>query len=362
VARMGGDEFAILLDEIGDQSDAVRIARRVQARLRTPFQIEGHELVTTTSIGIALSSPGYTHPEEMLRDADVAMYRAKALGKARHEIFDRTMHERSRPLPQIELALGRAVERRQLRLLYQPIVTLEDHGVWGFEALLRWQHPQRGELTPGEFLAVAEESGLIVPIGEWVLGEAVRQLAEWTARLPGGDALRVSVNLSRSELLHGTLATRVDRMLDAAGIGADRIFLELTETTLMNEQAGAALAELAEVGIRLHVDEFGTGVISLGTLERMPVQALKIARAFVARIRDDGGESELVRTVVDLAHNLGKEVIAAGVEDGARAGVLTRLGCELAQGNHFARPLEPQAAEAFLRRSTRVRDERHPGH
>jgi diguanylate cyclase (GGDEF)-like protein/PAS domain S-box-containing protein len=353
VARLGGDEFTILLDEIGDVDAAERIAERVQAELAAPFDLEGHEVFTSASIGIALSTAGYDEPEHMLRDADLAMYRAKALGRNRVEQFDHGMREGAVARLRLETDLRHALERGEFRLLYQPIVSQASGRTVGFEALLRWQHPTRGLLLPDQFLRVSEETGLMVVVGGWVLEQACRQLATWLAAYPDREKLGVSVNVSAKQLLQPELAGEIRRVLKQTGVPAHKLKLEVTEDVVMEraEAAAVVLEQLKAMEVRVYLDDFGTGYSSLSYLRRFPLDALKIDRFFVSRM-EDPENLEIVRAIVTLARNLGLRVIAEGVETPAQAAQLRVLECEYLQGHLFSGPLTPEAAGELLERET----------
>jgi diguanylate cyclase (GGDEF)-like protein/PAS domain S-box-containing protein len=343
VARLGGDEFAMLIDGIDRGTDAVRTAQRIQDELLVPFRIGAHEIFTTVSIGIALSTTGYTDPQDVLRDADIAMYRAKARGKARHEVFDTAMHERTVQLLQFETDLRRAIERGELRVHYQPVMRMESGGVAGFEALLRWQ---RGDtLVPADqIIAVAEETGLIVPIGEWVLREALRQLREWQR-----DDIDIHVNLSARQLLQPDVVERVAAAIEESGIAPRRLHLEVTESILIDnaDAAAALLRALREIQVRLSLDDFGTGYSSLSSLRQFPFDMLKIDRSFLLDA-DVRRVDEIVRTVAGLARVLGMEVTVEGLETAEQAARMRELGIAYAQGFYFARPLPPDEAVRLL--------------
>ena len=350
VARFGGDEFVILLDDIKEFRDATRVATRIHVELASPFNIGGNEVFTSTSIGIALSVHGYDKPEDCLRDADTAMYRAKALGKARHEIFDKSMHDRAVTLLDLETDLRRAVERREFLVHYQPIVALETSRISGFEALLRWQHPARGLVFPTEFISVAEETGLIVPIGQWILGEACRQTRIWQEQIGAQKPLAISVNLSSKQFLQPDLVERINQMLLKTGFDPRSLKLEITESVVM-ENAGEATArirQLRDLGVELYLDDFGTGYSSLSYLHRFPVDTLKIDRSFISRMGARDKDSEIVRTIVELAHNLHMEVIAEGVETEEQLSHLKALQCEYGQGYYFSKPLDAKSAERLI--------------
>ena len=354
VARLGGDEFTILLEGLDHITDAVRTARRIQEQLLMPFDIEGHEIFTTASIGIALSTTRYERPEDVLRDADIAMYRAKSRGKARHEVFDTAMHDRAVKMLQFETDLRRAVERDELRLLYQPIVSLRDGMLVGFEALVRWD--RGGELVGADdIIPVAEETGLIISIGQWVLGEALRQLAEWDAAGLGDASLDMHVNLSPKQLLQPNLVEQVTSALRTSGIAAQRLHLEVTESVLIEsaEAAAALLQDLKAAGVRLSLDDFGTGYSSLSSLRQFPFDMLKIDRSFLI----DGGQpqrtDEIVRTVSTLAGILGMDVTIEGLETHEQAQRMRELAIQYAQGFYFARPVRAEEVVALLSASPR---------
>jgi diguanylate cyclase (GGDEF)-like protein/PAS domain S-box-containing protein len=353
VARMGGDEFAILLNDIAHFDDAIRVAERVLHDLKLPFNLDGHEVFTTASIGIALSNNGYETAEAVLRDADIAMYRAKADGKARYEVFDMVMHARVVALLQLENDLRRAIERAEFCLHYQPIVSLADGRVAGFEALVRWQHPERGLTGPTEFIPLAEETGLIIPLGRWVLRAACEQMRRWQALAPACGPLKVSVNISGRQFAQGDLCAQIEQALAAADFDPRCLQLEITESVLMEnaQTIVPALTRLRELGVELALDDFGTGYSSLSYLRRFPIQTLKIDRSFVAR--DDPENAEIVRTIILLARNMGKDAVAEGVETPAQLATLRALDCPYAQGYLFSRPQDAAAIERLL---TRTRD------
>jgi diguanylate cyclase (GGDEF)-like protein/PAS domain S-box-containing protein len=349
VARLGGDEFAILLDDIEDEREASRVVDRIQQELRNPFVLDGHEVFSTASIGITFGGPTDRRPEELLRDADTAMYRAKALGRDRHEIFDEAMHARAVAALTLETDLRRGLERGELRLLYQPIVSLESGRTVGLEALVRWQHPERGLLAAADFVPLAEETGLIVPVGHWVMEEACR--AARACREAGAAPLPISVNLCAREFTQGDLAARMRALLDRHGLGADCLRVEITESLIMEdpEAAIARCVALREMGVGIEIDDFGTGYSSLSALRRFPVDALKIDRSFVLGVHERTEDTEIVRAIVSLAAALRLGVVAEGVETEEQAAALRALGCTLAQGYLFAPPLARDQAFARVR-------------
>ncbi len=350
LARLGGDEFTILLDDIRDVSEATRVADRIQKELMFPFNLGGHDVFTTASIGIALSATGYERPEDLLRDADTAMYRAKALGKARCEIFDTVMHARAVARLQLETDLRRAVERQELQNHYQPIVSLQTGTIAGFEALVRWKNPRRGLILPSEFIPVAEETGLILSIGPWVLLEACCQLSRWQMQRPDSPQLTVSVNLSGKQFMQPDLVEQTAQILRKANLDPRSVKLEITESVIMEntESVTAMLMQLRALNIQLGIDDFGTGYSSLSYLHRFPIDTLKIDRSFVSRMGVERENAAIVRTIVSLAHNLGMNVIAEGVETKEQLAQLRALGCEYAQGDFFSKPLDGEAATALI--------------
>ncbi len=350
VARLGGDEFAILLEDITDFAEVDKVAERIDLELEKPFNIHGHEFYTGASLGIALSSTGYERPEELLRDADTAMYRAKSGGRGRRVFFDPTMHVRAMARLHLENDLRRAVDRQEFEVLFQPLAELAAGRLIGFEALVRWRHPDKGLMAPSEFLRVAQETGLSARIGWWVLGEACRRLKAWQERFSWARELSVSVNLDAQQLSSAELLERVDSELSATDLEARCLRLEITEAMIIDnpELTGRVLSSLRSQGIGLYVDDFGTGYSSLSQLHRFPVDTLKIDRSFIARMSAGGEDLEIVRTIVSLAHNLRLTVLAEGVETEDQLASLKDLGCEYAQGFLFARPLAPGAVEDLL--------------
>ncbi|HEY9699006.1 MAG TPA: EAL domain-containing protein [Trichocoleus sp.] len=347
VARLGGDEFVILLEDIKDTAAVAIVAERIKHELALPFNLEDNEVYTAASIGIAFSTLNYENPEDLLRDADTAMYRAKAQGRARYEIFHPGMHINALALLQLETDLRRAIERQELRLHYQPIIALRTLQVIGFEALIRWQHPQRGIIYPNEFISLAEETGLIMPMSEWCLREACHQMKAWETKF--SQPLTVSVNLS-SKQFTPQITVQVQQILKETGLAPQRLKLEITESLLMEnaESAIDTLSELRELGIQLAIDDFGTGYSSLSYLHRFPIDTLKIDRSFINKIDVDGEQLAIVRTIITLAWNLGMEVVAEGVETTKQLSQLRSLHCEYAQGYLFAKPLAESSVEQLI--------------
>lgn len=352
VARLGGDEFTILLNRCGDIDEVASVAERLQHKISQPFRIDNYEVFTTASIGIIMSNNTRRAPEDFLRDADAAMYRAKESGKARYEIFDRDMHVRNMNLLQVEMDLRHAVERREFEVLFQPIVALDSGSIREFEALIRWRHPKHGLVGPNEFVHVAEETGLIIPIGKWILEESCRQIVRWQENFE--HPLSISVNLSAKQLMHPNLTQYVAAILTETRLDPRQLKLEVTETNVMehSERALAVLNALDKLGISLSTDDFGTGYSSLSYLQRFPFDRLKIDRSFVDKM-DEGEKSiAIVKTILMLGENLGIEVVAEGIETEAQLETLRSLGCRLGQGYLFSRPVEASAIEEMLRQVT----------
>jgi predicted signal transduction protein with EAL and GGDEF domain len=346
IARLGGDEFAMLIEEIDHEADAVRTAQRIQDALSMPFDVGGHEIFTTVSIGIALSTSGYQRAHDVLRDADIAMYRAKSRGKARHELFDTAMHERALTRLEFETDLRRAIERGELRVYYQPIVSMLTGKLLGFEALVRWQ---RGDelISAEEIVAVAEETGLIVPIGEWVLREALRQVRAWSSM---NGALDIHVNLSARQLLHPNVVDRVTDALAESGVDPRRLQLEVTESVLIDsaETAAALLRSLRDVQVGLSLDDFGTGYSSLNYVRRFPVDILKVDKSFIDGVTEGGESSALTAAVIELASILNLKPVAEGIERADQLEQLIAMKCDLGQGFLFAKPLPTDELEDLL--------------
>lgn len=356
VGRLGGDEFVVLLSEMLVEDDAVQVAERIQESLENPFDLSGSEVYISASIGIALSAAGHLRAEDMLRDADIAMYRAKANGRARYQVFDQEMHQQATSHLQLETEMRQALERGDFALYYQPIMNLETNRLAGFEALVRWIHPERGVISPIEFIPAAEENNLILPLGRWILQESCRQLREWQKKNPAAEDLKVSVNLSGKQFLQSDLAEQIVLSLVAADLAPRCLKLEITESYLMenSEKVTEIMERLREIGVEISLDDFGTGYSSLSYLHRLPVDYLKIDRSFVSRITDSRENSEIVYTIIKLAQNLKMKVIAEGIETIEQLEHLKSLKCEYGQGFYFSKPVEASAAERFIVENTPV--------
>ena len=350
VARLGGDEFAILIHRVEDASGAIHVADRIQDILSMNFSIDGNDVMVTASIGIAHSSTGYTNPEEILRDADIAMYRAKAEGKARYEIFDRDMHQSAVALLKLETELRRSVHRGEFIMNYQPIVSLKGGRIVGFEGLVRWQHPERGIVTPSQFIAIAEETGLIVPLGWWVLRESCRQTRIWQKMFPGEPSLWISVNMSGKLFMNSEMVDQLLSILEETGLAPSSLRIEVTENVVMDhaDLAVRNLMELRALGVQISIDDFGTGYSSLSYLQRFHYDQLKIDRSFVSQLAFPGDSRAIVETILNLANSLGIGVIAEGIETAEQVDRLRQMQCPHGQGFWFSRPLAVSAAEELI--------------
>ena len=350
VARLGGDEFGLLLEDVADAQTADAVALRIEEELAKPLLFEGRKVFITASIGISLSSARIGSPEEMLRDADHAMYHAKAKGKARHEVFDSGMSAPALDRMDLEMDLRSAISRHEFRLHYQPILRLDTGRITEVEALIRWQHEKRGLLQPDAFIGLTEETGLIVPIGQWVLSEACRQARVWQLEFPSDPPLVMSVNLSAKQFQHPQLVDEITLALTESGLEASCLKLEITESVVMQDAPAtlAKLKELKDLGIRLAIDDFGTGYSSLGYLKSFPVDTLKIDRSFVRGLSVEGGDSAIVRAVVTVAKSLNMDVTAEGIETDQQRIELKALGCDRGQGFLFARPADAEHVSPLL--------------
>ena len=346
LARLGGDEFIILLEGIRDCGDAIRVAERIQERLGTPFVVEGQEVVMTASIGIAFCATSYAKSEELVRDAEIAMYRAKQEGKARCHVFDNAMHASAVKRLRIETDLRRALELGEFRVHYQPIVSLQSGQIVGFEALSRWQRPE-GLLSPAHFIEIAEETGIILPMNRLLLREACLQLRAWHSQFPCDPPLIISVNITPKEFAQPDLAAQIGTILGEVGIDPSSIDVEITESIAMADpqRSNQILSELKTLGVHLSIDDFGTGYSSLSRLQGFPVDTLKIDRTFISEMDTN---REIVRIIIMLAHNFGLRVVAEGAETAEQVSLLKQMKCELVQGYFFARPGDHTAAQALL--------------
>jgi len=349
LARLGGDEFAILLDDIRDAVEAVRVAERVQAQLATPFVVDEQEIVISASIGIASNPSPHTKVEDLVRDADIAMYRAKRGGKVRCEVSDQGMHANTMKRLKLETDLRRALDQGEFRVYYQPIVSLNTGRITGFEALSRWQRPE-GVLPPIEFIKVAEETGLIVLMNRLLMKEACQHLRSWQTEFPSSSPLTMSVNVTYREFSQPDVTTEIRQCLEQTGVDPCCLQLEIIETIAMDdaEKSGQVLSQLKALGVGLSIDDFGTGYSSLTRLRRIPVDTLKIDRTFVSTMDQELENLEIVRAIIMLAHNLGLKVIAEGAEREEHVHLLKQLDCETAQGYFFSRPVEAHAILKLL--------------
>ena len=359
LARPGGDEFAVLAEELHDPSDAIRVAERIQERLAVPFDANGHEIVISASIGIAFSSSGRAEAQEMLGDAEIAMYRAKHTGRGRCEVFDNAMHAGALKRLKLETDLRKALALGEFRVHYQPIVSLHSGQIVGFEALTRWQRPE-GIVMPGEFIGVADEIGIILPLNRQLMQETCGQLRSWHGLFPSDPPLTIAVNITPKQFSQPDLASQIDTILQQTGVDPRCVDLEIAETIAMADadRSAVVLSELKALGVRLNIDDFGTGFSSLSRLQRFPVDTLKIDRTFVSRMDRDPETQEIVRIIVMLAHGLGLRVVAEGVETEEQSDLLKQIGCELAQGYLFSKPASAETIEDVLA-SNRVENQRH---
>ncbi len=349
-ARLGGDEFVILQPGIKSVEDSITLAEKLTVALAPCYNLSGHDAHSTASIGIAVSGPTYQRGEEILRDADNAMYQAKSLGRARYVVFSAEMHQTAVVRLGVENDLRRALALKQFQLHYQPLMSLEDAQPIGFEALLRWKHPERGFIPPVEFIPIAEELDLILPIGQWVLEQAIAQLQDWRQRIPAAAELTMSVNCSRRQLLSSKFSGIVSDALRQHDLPADKLQLELTESIVMDrpDESLQILNELKALGVGLHMDDFGTGYSSLSYLHKLPLNVLKIDRSFVHNVSQRRDYAAVINAIIQLAHNLGMKVVAEGVETAEHVAMLCALDCDFVQGYLFSKPLPPQQAEEFM--------------
>jgi PAS domain S-box-containing protein len=345
VARLGGDEFALLLEDAGNPSDAVRVAQRIQEKFAIPFDIEGHKLAITASVGVTCSDRSYFEAEQLLRDSEIAMYRAKRGGKARCQVFDAAMHSTAVRRMKLESDLRIGIERNELKVYYQPIISLASGRIVGFEALSRWQRAD-GLVSPAEFIPVADETGLILPINRALMVEACRQLKTWQSQFACQPPLTMSVNITPKQFVQAELPHEIATTLTEAGVAPGALQLEITENIAMSDadRALMMLSDLHALGVRLSLDDFGTGYSSLSRLPRFPIDCLKIDRAFIANMNTDHESHEIVRLIIMLAHSIGLKVVAEGTENEQQISELRRLGCDLAQGYFYSPPVSHEAA------------------
>ncbi len=351
LSRMGGDEFTILLEDVSDPSNAMRVAKRILSAVAEPFPVEGHEVRTSASVGIAVSATTHARAEDLLQDADVAMRRAKALGGSRCEVFDEAMHTRAVNRLKLETQLREAIEHQQFRVYYQPIVQLGTREITGFEALLRWQHPEQGLISPYHFIDAAEDTGLLSAAGHWLILEACRQLQTWSHEHPAMASVTVSVNLSAKQFADARFVNELQAAIRETGVDPSRLQLEMTETVAVTDPklTVTVLSYLKHMGIGAILDDFGTGHSSLSGLRLFPVDALKIDRTLVNEMLADRGTCDTVELIIVLAHKLKLKIIAEGIETAKHLERLRDFGCDLGQGYFFSPPLQPEAASKLLR-------------
>ena len=350
IARFGGDEFTILLEEIKDIRDTTATAEKLLEAMSEPFSIQERDIFINLSIGIVIGSKEYQQPEMLLRDADIAMYRAKEMGKACYQVFEKGMHDRAQKLMELETDLRLASDRSEFVVHYQPIVSLNSGKISGFEALVRWKHPKKGFLSPTEFIPIAEETGLIVPIGLEALREACNQLKTWQNQKITSIPLTISVNLSVKQFSQPNLIEEIDKILEETELEGSSLKLEITESAIINNDmlATEILQKLKSRKIQLLIDDFGTGYSSLSYLHRFPVDTIKIDRSFVSRITENGENVEIVKAIIKLAQDLNIGVIAEGIETPQQCKQIKDLGCEFGQGFFFSKPLEQQSVAAIF--------------
>ncbi len=349
-ARLGGDEFLVVLDRLTQQDDAAKVAQSLVDAMQAPYQIAGYDVCSTPSIGVTTSTISNPEPAAMVRDADAAMYRAKSTGRSRFVVFDRSLHDQSMERLRIENDLRRALERNELTVFYQPIVSCEDARIVGFESLMRWRHPELGMVSPGIFIDIAEDSGLITPIGRFAIDQSLRQLADWRARFPEHDAIYMSINLSKKQALQPDTLDHLARTLDVTGVPAANVNLEVTETLVMDrsDMVVPLLEKTKMLGVKLSMDDFGTGTSSLTCLHQFPIDVLKIDRAFIQQIDRNIEYTAVVQAIATLARNLGMTVTVEGIERLEQLAQVQALECDYAQGHFFAKPMPADEAEALL--------------
>lgn len=352
VARMGGDEFAVLLEASKSDDEAITIVKRLHESLAAPLEVDGHSIVMTASVGIVINLLRYERVDDILRDADIAMYSAKVSGKNCFKVFDVLMREEASDILQLEGGLRDAIGNGEFRIHYQPVLSLKTQRITGFEALLRWEHPERGLLYPADFLKAAEESGLIVPIGQWVLYEACHQMKQWQTQFSMEPPLTISVNLSSREFAQPDLAQQVEEILEETALPAKSLLLELTEMTLIEniDLAVAKIEYLHTLGVGVEIDDFGTGYSSLGYLRRLPVNTLKMDRSFTSTLGVSESGVPIIRAIIAMANSLGMKVIAEGIETEDQMNNLIKLECEYGQGFLFNTPIDSDAARELIKK------------
>jgi diguanylate cyclase (GGDEF)-like protein len=348
VARLGGDEFAILIEDVQDVHDVNRLADRLQEAISAPFHLQGHDVFTSVSIGIAISNGSSDQPEDLLRDADTAMYRAKSMGKARYEIFNSEMHASAVAMMEIEADLRRALERDEFVVYYQPITSVKTQRISGVEALVRWQHPERGLLMPKDFISIAEETGLVVAIDQWVLRKACAQNRVW--RDAGFDGLHVAVNFASRQFMDPDLPHLVSQVLESTGIDPASLTLEISEATAMDnvDLSAKVMADLATMGLDIAIDDFGTAYSSLGYLKRFPIRMLKIDQSFIRDIPTNRDDTAIVKAIIGMAHTLNLSVVAEGVETLEQMRFLESEGCDELQGYLMSKPVPAETIDKLL--------------
>jgi diguanylate cyclase (GGDEF)-like protein/PAS domain S-box-containing protein len=353
VSRIGGDEFILLLDDIKEENYAQEVAERIQKAFRSPVTIEGHNVVVSASIGIVFSTLDHDNSEDIIRDADIAMYKAKTLGRACHAVFETTMRQRMVTRLELENDLRTALERQELQVHYQPIIAFKDWKILGFEALLRWRHPKRGSIPPKEFIPVAEETGLIDTLGMWVLRQACQQMQIWHRQYPIEPPLSIHVNISRKQFNQHDLVEHIQKILQETALDPRYLSLEITESLFVeyDEIFNETLARLTELGIKLQIDDFGTGYSSFNYLQRLPVSSIKIDSIFIAKMQLGNRHTEIVRSIVNMAHSLGMEAIAEGVETEEQVTQLQAIECNSGQGFYISRPVTGEFGKEILRRT-----------
>jgi len=349
--RLGGDEFTMLLDAVGDPGDAMRVARSIQTAVAEPFQVENREVRVSVSIGIALSTPAHERPEDVLKDTDVAMRRAKSLGGSRCEVFDEAMHTRAVGRLRLEADLRTAMTEHQFRVYYQPVVQLDTRRIVSFEALLRWEHPVQGLISPYRFIEAAEDTGILVSIGHWLLLQACRQLRDGEANRSSGQAMNITVNISARQFADARLVNDIQDALQQTGIDPSRLQVEITESVAAADPklTVTVLSHLKHLGIGVVLDDFGIGTTSLRALRQFPVDALKVDRSLVREMQTDRAAGDIVEMIIALAHKMNLKAIAQGIETSRQMERLLELGCEFGQGYYFSQPMEAKAAQQFLR-------------